>query len=47
VALVGENELFRAEIGIDESLELFTLFLVFLQSRPRDLCEKIVRVMSV
>jgi hypothetical protein len=37
VALVGEDELFGEKIGIDERLELFTLFLVLLQNGPRDL----------
>jgi hypothetical protein len=37
VALVGENELFWAKMGIDKSPKLFTVLLIPFQSRARDL----------
>ena len=37
MAFIGEDKLFRAEVSVDESLEVFTVSFISLQSRARDL----------
>jgi hypothetical protein len=37
VAFVGKDQLFRAEVGADEGLEIGSILLVSLKSWPRDL----------